>query len=91
MGTDAVSPPRFGGRFRERVLLHCSFGGKDTDIRRRSNGVRDFIVKPAAEAHGLKTVRADDVGEPGQITAQAVQHCLRRRPWLRKTPTFRST
>jgi hypothetical protein len=36
------------------------------------------LVKPAAEAaSSLTTVRADDVGEPGQITAQAVQHCLK--------------
>ncbi|HMI80686.1 MAG TPA: hypothetical protein VK480_02745 [Solirubrobacterales bacterium] len=35
-------------------------------------------MKPAAEAAaGLKTVRADEVGESGQITAQAVQHCLK--------------
>jgi hypothetical protein len=36
------------------------------------------VVKPAAQAAAdLQTVRADDVGEPGQITAQAVQHCLK--------------
>jgi hypothetical protein len=36
------------------------------------------VVTPAAKAAAeLKTVRADDVGEPGQITAQAVQHCLK--------------
>jgi hypothetical protein len=35
------------------------------------------VVQPAAEAAaGLTTLRADDVGEPEQITAQAVQHCL---------------
>lgn len=34
-------------------------------------------MAPAAETHSLETVRADDVGEPGQITSQAIQHCLR--------------
>jgi hypothetical protein len=52
-------------------------GDQGTDIRKRSDGVRDWIVKPAAAAHNLETRRADDVGEPGQITAQAVQHCLK--------------
>jgi hypothetical protein len=51
-------------------------GEKESEVRKRSDGVRDWVVKPAAEAHGLSTVRADDVGEPGQITAQAIQHCL---------------
>jgi hypothetical protein len=51
-------------------------GEKESEVRKRSNGVRDWVVNPAAEAHGLYTVRADDVGEPGQITAQAIQHCL---------------
>lgn len=53
-------------------------GNDESKIRKRSDEVREWIVKPAAEAaSNLKTVRADDVGEPGQITAQAVQHCLK--------------
>ena len=51
-------------------------GDKDSDVRKRSDGVRDWVVRPAAEVHGLRILRADDVGEPGQITAQAIQHCL---------------
>lgn len=53
-------------------------GDDGSEIRKRSDGVRDWVVKPAAKAAAdLTTVRADDVGEPGQITAQAVQHCLK--------------
>jgi hypothetical protein len=53
-------------------------GEDGTEVRERSDRVRDWVVKPAAEAAaGLVTIRADDVGEPGQITAQAVQHCLK--------------
>jgi hypothetical protein len=52
-------------------------GEKGSEVRRRSDGVRDWVVKPAAVAHGLEAVRADDVGEPGQITSQAVKHCLK--------------
>lgn len=51
-------------------------GEEGTPVRRRSDGVRDFIVREAAQAHGLETRRGDDVGEPGQITSQVVQHCL---------------
>ena len=64
--------------FDTECFFIAPIGPDDSDIRKRSDDVRDWVVKPAAEAAaGLKTVRADDVGEPGQITAQAVQHCLK--------------
>jgi hypothetical protein len=62
--------------FEQECFFIAPIGDEGSDIQKRSNGVRDWVVKPAAEAHGLTTLRADDVGEPGQITAQAVQHCL---------------
>jgi hypothetical protein len=63
--------------FEQECFFIAPIGDKDSDIRRRSDGVKDWIVGPAAEANGLHTLRADDVGEPGQITAQAVRHCLK--------------
>jgi hypothetical protein len=64
--------------FDSECFFIAPIGEDDSEIRKRSDGVRDWVVKPAAEeAANLKTVRADDVGEPGQITAQAVQHCLK--------------
>lgn len=66
--------------FGQECFFIAPIGEDGTEIRRRSDGVRDWVVKPAAEgAAGLTTRRADDVGEPGQITAQAVQHCLKAR------------
>lgn len=63
--------------FDSECFFIAPIGEEGTDIRKRSDGVRDFVVKPAAAANDLKAIRADDVGEPGQITAQAVQHCLK--------------
>ena len=64
--------------FEQECFFIAPIGDDGTEIRKRSDGVRDWVVKPAAEAAaGLTTIRADDVGEPGQITAQAVQHCLK--------------
>lgn len=63
--------------FDRECFFIAPIGEHGSEIRRRSDGVRDWVVKPAAkQAANLETVRADDVGEPGQITAQAVQHCL---------------
>lgn len=64
--------------FEQECFFIAPIGDEGGEIRRRSDGVRDWVVRPAAEAAaGLQTVRADDVGKPGQITAQAVQHCLK--------------
>ncbi len=66
--------------FDSECFFIAPIGEEGSDIRKRSNAVRDWVVKPAAKAAaGLRTIRADDVGEPGQITAQAVQHCLKAR------------
>lgn len=63
--------------FDKECFFIAPIGEDGTETRKRSDGVRDWVVKPATrEAADLTTVRADDVGEPGQITAQAVQHCL---------------
>jgi hypothetical protein len=64
--------------FAGECFFIAPIGDDGTEVRERSDRVRDWVVKPAAEAAaGLVTIRADDVGEPGQITAQAVQHCLK--------------
>ena len=66
--------------FNQECFFIAPIGSDDSEIRKRSDGVRDWIVEPASEAAAnLTTVRADEVGEPGQITAQAIQHCLRAR------------
>lgn len=63
--------------FERECFFIAPIGEKGSEIRKRSDGVRDWVVRPAAKAHGLETVRADEVGEPGQITSQAVQRCLK--------------
>jgi hypothetical protein len=61
----------------EECFFIAPIGAADSDIRKRSNGVRDFIVKPAAQELGLTTLRADDLDKPGQITLQVIEHVLR--------------
>ncbi|HEY1854629.1 MAG TPA: hypothetical protein VGG40_08575 [Solirubrobacterales bacterium] len=65
--------------FDNECFLIAPIGDEGSAIRRRSDGVRDFVVGEAAAAHGLATRRADEFGEPGQITSQIVEHCLRAR------------
>jgi hypothetical protein len=64
--------------FDNECFFIAPIGKDESEIKKRSDAVRDWVVTPAAKAAAdLETVRADDVGEPGQITAQAIQHCLK--------------
>lgn len=51
-------------------------GEEGSAERDRSDGVLEFVVAPAAEAHGLVVVRADRIEEPGQITRQVIEHVV---------------
>lgn len=51
-------------------------GSDDSDERRRSDGILDFVVAPAAKELGLTAVRADHIGKPGMITTQVIAHVL---------------
>jgi hypothetical protein len=62
--------------FDHECFLISPIGAEDSDVRRRADGVRDYIVKPAAEELGLTPVRADDIAQPGQITLQVIEHVL---------------
>lgn len=63
--------------YEDECFFVAPIGEDSSDVRRRSDGVLDFIVKPAAEELGLRAVRADKVAKPGQITLQVVEHVLR--------------
>lgn len=62
--------------FEDECFLISPIGDDDSDARRRADGVREYIVKPAVAELGLSTVRADDIAQPGQITLQVIEHVL---------------
>jgi hypothetical protein len=51
-------------------------GEDGSEIRRRSDGVLNFIVARAAADLGLTAIRADQIAAPGQITLQVIDHIL---------------
>jgi hypothetical protein len=63
--------------FDRECFFIAPIGEDGSDIRRRSDGVKSLIVAEAAQAVGLRALRADEIEETGQITDQIVQHCLR--------------
>jgi len=51
-------------------------GEIESEMRKRSDQVMKHIIKPVVDRYGYKSVRADEVSEPGVITAQIIQHLI---------------
>lgn len=49
-------------------------GQEGSDERKRSDQVLRHIIRPVAEEFGYLAIRADQIAEPGVITAQVIQH-----------------
>lgn len=62
------------------VKLTCfvisPIGDAGTEVRRRSDQVLRHIIDPAVTTLGYKTLRADQIAEPGMITSQILQHVI---------------
>ncbi len=54
-------------------------GDEGSDQRKHSDLFLNYVVEPAIEELKLKIVRADQIGKPGMIGAQIVEHILRSR------------
>lgn len=57
-------------------FLIAPIGEDGSEIRRRSDQVMNHIVEPSVQQCGYRTVRADQISEPGLITSQVIQHLL---------------
>lgn len=51
-------------------------GDEASDTRIRSDKMLKYVIREAAEPLGYRVMRADEIGEPGVITSQVVQHIL---------------
>lgn len=63
----------------ETCFVISPIGAPNSEVRKRSDKVLHNIIKPAAEENGLKTVRADQISEPGMITSHVIHHILNDR------------
>lgn len=52
-------------------------GDPDSDIRRRSDQILGYVIRPTLEDYGYQTYRADEISSPGLITPQIVDHLLK--------------
>jgi hypothetical protein len=63
-----------------KVCFYISpIGASDSEHRMHSDLFLGSIIEPAMEELGLTVIRADQIGKPGMITAQVLEHVLKSR------------
>jgi hypothetical protein len=68
--------PRPKRKFEKICFVICPIGEKDSEVRRRSNVVLKYIIRPAVERCGYTALRADESADPGIITSQIIGYLL---------------
>lgn len=51
-------------------------GDEGSEVRKRSDKILRFIIRPAVEAFQYKAIRADEIDRPGIITSQVINHVI---------------
>lgn len=54
-------------------------GAEDSEQRKHSDFFMEFVITPALKEFGLRLVRADQIGKPGMIGKQVLEHILHAR------------
>jgi hypothetical protein len=54
-------------------------GDDNSEQRRHADFFMEYIIKPAVKEFSLKVVRADQMGKPGMIGKQVIEHILKSR------------
>jgi hypothetical protein len=74
-GAARVAPGTGGGTTWDRTCFYVSpIGDEGSEQRRHADLFMASIVEPAVAELGLTVVRADQIGEPGMITSQVLEH-----------------
>lgn len=58
------------------LFIICPIKSEGSPERKRSDLVKERLIKPAAEDHGFRCFRADDMHEPGKIDEQVIREVI---------------
>jgi hypothetical protein len=69
------------GKFEHTCFYVTPIGDEDTPERKHADVLLGHLIEPSIEALelGLRVLRADQIDNPGLITAQVIEHLLRSR------------
>jgi hypothetical protein len=51
-------------------------GGKETEVRKRSDQILKYIIRPVVSSYGYSALRADEMPKPGLITSQVIEQLI---------------
>ena len=51
-------------------------GASGSEIRKRSDQVLDYIIRPVVSEYGYRALRADEIAAPGLITSQVIEQVM---------------
>jgi len=58
---------------KQECFIIAPIGESDSDVRKRSDQVLEYVISPALGDFNYEAVRADKISEPGMITSQVIQ------------------
>jgi hypothetical protein len=61
---------------KKQIFIACPIGSEDSEIRKRSNKLLEYIIKPVAEELDCEVIRVDKVGTSGRITTQITRFLI---------------
>jgi hypothetical protein len=67
------------GDFSKTCFYVTPIGDSDSESRRHADFMMEFVIRPALKEFDLCLVRADQMGQPGMIGRQVVEHILKSR------------
>ena len=65
-----------GGKSDKTCFVIAPIGPPDSDIRKYSDKVLNFVIKLQLTPLGYKVIRADEISEPGSINAQIIRQLI---------------
>src|SRR5207247_4102271 len=74
-GSGSSKTPEEPARDWSKICFYVTpIGDPESEQRRHADLFLSALVEPAMAEFGLKVVRADQIGKPGMITAQVLEH-----------------
>lgn len=61
---------------KKNCFVISPIGDPGTEVRKRSDNVLDYIIRPAVEPLGYEALRSDKISEPGLITTQVIRQII---------------
>jgi CheY-like chemotaxis protein len=60
----------------KKCFFIAPIGQENSEIRKRSDQIFSYVIKPAAQQRGYEAIRGDHIPQPGSINSQVIEHLM---------------